>query len=186
MGLFGRDAAQNQQIDDAFARYAAANGISHAGPFPQVTMRGAVGGVPFHFVQWLQERTETDSDGTTRNVRHWRCEAAVNDSAWLGDLFVGEQHVLNRMATFFGAQDIKVGWDLFDDAFTVKCKDEPRARRILTPKACQALLEMERSKHRVTILNGRVECAQGREIDDPREADAMIRALTYVVMNLGR
>lgn len=186
MGLFSRDRSRDPMLTDAFARYATQNGLTHRGLFPEVTMGGVVAGAPFQFVQWEREYTSTDSDGDTHTSRAWYAEVSSHDPAWLGDLFVDAQHAIHRIANFFGAQDIKVGIPAFDDAFVVKCSDEARARRILTPAACEALRAVWSQEHRVKILNQRIEYGYAGMIEDPRQVDAMIRALTFVLASLGR
>lgn len=186
MGLFSRDTARDPERTWAFAHYAAKHGLTHEGLFPEVRMETSLDGVRVRFCQWEAEETWRDSDGDEHSTRVWRAEASVYDPAWLGDLFVDEQHLVHRAACFFGAQDIAVGVPAFDEAFVVKCSDEARARRLLTAKACEAMVAVWREGHRVRIANQRVTYAYGGMLEDPAGADVMLRALTWVVASLGR
>lgn len=186
MGLFSRDTSKDPSLTTAFARYATQSGLTHRGLFPEVFLHGTVAGVPFDFSQREVETQHTDAEGETHTSLVWRAEAWIYDPAWLGDLGVEREHVLHRIVKFFGAQDIRIGIPTFDENFMVRCSDEGRARRILTPAACAALETTWAQKHPVRILNQRVEYVYSGMISDPREVDTMIRAFTFVVANLGR
>ncbi|MFO0628444.1 MAG: hypothetical protein U0325_22920 [Polyangiales bacterium] len=186
MGLFSRDSSRDPALHATFAQYAHARGLALSGTYPSFSLKGESEGRAFGVHQWLDGRRYTDDDGHTRTRSVWTCKAVVQDPAWLGDLFLDEQHTLNRIVQFFGAQDIKVGWAEFDEQFTVKCSDEGFARRMLTPAACQALLEVWRAKSPVQILNGSIELNHPGMLEDPAVADTMIRALLHVTHALGR
>jgi hypothetical protein len=186
MGLFSRDTTNDPYLTTAFARYATQSGLTHRGLFPEVFMHGAVAGVPFDFSQREVETQHTDSKGETHTSRVWRAEVWLYDPEWLGDLCVEREHTLHRIVKFFGAQDLRMGIPSFDETFMVRCSDEGRARRILTPAACAALEIVWAEKHRVMIFNQRVEYVYSGMISDPREVDTMIRAFTFVLASLGR
>lgn len=186
MGLFGRDTTRDAAVHAAFAQYAHARGLAFNGTYPSFSLKGASEGREFVLHQWLDSRSYADSDGRQRQRSVWSCQAAVQDPAWLGDLFVDEQHTLNRIVQFFGAQDVKVGWDEFDEMFTVKCSDEGFARRMLSPAACRALLEVWRAKSPVQILNGSVVLNHPGMLEDPNVGEGMIRSLLHVALALGR
>lgn len=186
MGLFSRDTSRDPALTRAFAQYAAQHGLTHDGHFPDVRMETTLDGVRVYFRQREEEDVTTNGDGAETVVREWRAEAWVEEPAWLGDLSVDEEDLVHRAAKFFGAQDITVGVPAFDKVFVVKCSDEARARRILTPKACEAMLSCWGSNRRVRIGRGRVWYRALSMIEDPAGADVMLRALTWVVASLGR
>lgn len=185
MGLFGRDTARDAALHDVFARYAPTRGLEIRGAYPAFSLHGTHEGRAFGLHQWQAERAY-DDDGARRTRLVWSCQASLRDPAWLGDLFVDEQHTLHRIVQFFGAQDHRVGWAPFDDAFTVKGSDEAAVRALLTPRACQALIDVWREGHPVRVINGALERPLDRMVEDPAVADGMLRALLHVASALGR
>lgn len=53
------------------------------------------------------------------------------------------QGSLTPLGTLLGAQDVQVGWDLFDDQFVVKANDETTARSLLTGEVPHELLQLK-------------------------------------------
>lgn len=185
MGLLTRDRSRDPALTDAFARYATVHGFEHRGLFPEVTIRGTADGVMFTYAQWQQEEA-VDVNGDRRQRTVWRCRAFVEDAARLEGLAVDDQHALHRFLKWFGAQDVTLGWPEFDEAFVVKARDEARARQLLTPAACQALLDARRAGVPVYILNGKVEHDLVGINEDVPRADAAMRAVVRVAAWLGR
>lgn len=187
MGLFGRDESRDPQIGAAFAECARANGLTDKGAFPTFSLTGVSGGVPFYLGQsYVVTRVVNPDHSATRASGSWHCTVVVHDPQRLGDLDVTDEDGVARVARFFGARDHRVGWEEFDKAFMVNCDDEALMRRLLTPAACRALLDVWREKHRVFIRNQRVEYDLGHIVEDPREVDAMLRAVLHVTHALGR
>ena len=53
------------------------------------------------------------------------------------------QGMLSFVSSWLGAQDVRLGWDVFDDQFVVKTSDEQRAPEIIDRPVQEALLELK-------------------------------------------
>lgn len=66
-------------------------------------------------------------------------------------LVVRPESTLDRVRTFFGAQDVHTGDPTFDPAFLVQAAEEERARSALDPDVRALLLDLRRHFEKVTL-----------------------------------
>ncbi|GII98551.1 hypothetical protein CLV28_0876 [Sediminihabitans luteus] len=93
--------------------------------------------------RWTTVSTTSDGDGGRRTSRtnHHAHVVALDVPPSLPTVELTPQGLGSRIATFFGGQDVEVGWPPFDDAWRVRTSDEHHARSILDARATQRLVQ---------------------------------------------
>jgi hypothetical protein len=169
---------QLRSVQDAWEQAAASLGLrATRGNFvTRPRMEGSIG--PYR----VEIDTYTERSGDSSNVytryRVWY------DSLGLG-LRLTPQHALHRIARFFGAQDVEVGDEEFDDAFVIKADDPTAVALFLTPSRRLGLLRLFSTYRRasveddaITVTTSGMERKQEKLESTMRRAVAAARRLT--------
>lgn len=165
--------------------YAARQGATLYGSFPDVTLRGVRNGMPYAYYQSASLVESYDADGKHRD---WevRAEAIFHDPELLGSLFVEAEHLGHRIGKFFGAQDLVLGDAEFDRLYVVKDRDEAHARRLLTPRAREAFVQAHKQGRTVILINQELLERTTYPAEDPELVDALIHQVTWIASLLGK
>jgi hypothetical protein len=78
------------------------------------------------------------------------------------DLKLAREGAFSAITKLFGAQDVTVGDDLFDEAFTVKTSDLGKLRRLLTPSVRSGLLRLLASYGSAVITDDHLQITKAR------------------------
>ena len=129
----------------------------------------------------ISARMRRETRGGSRNRRRvffTVATAELEADCWKG-LKLKEQKILDRVATFFGGEDRKVGHQTFDDDFRITGFFDKRAKEALKTKQVQeAIYQLSRAYGALEVEDGVIQIECKKRVSTAGE---MIRRISRVV-----
>ncbi len=132
-------------------------------------LTGAIGGLPVAVDTYVQRSGNSSTTYTRYRINY----------PYVGfDFQLKRQGAFAAITKLFGAQDVEIGDDLFDETFTVKTKDPNRLRALLTPSVRTGLLRLIASYGGAVIADDNITFSKSGFESNPDRLKSTIQRLS--------